>query len=76
MKRLFILASLAFAAPAFAQQAPATPEKTFTITIGERELNYVGSLLQAQPYRDAQPIIDDLRRQIAEQNKAAEPAKK
>lgn len=66
MKHAYVYAALALAAavPAIAQQ----PEQQFTITLTQRELFYVGALLDEQKVKDALPLANKIQGQLAAQN--------
>ncbi len=46
-------------------------EKTYTFTLNESALNIVGAALGEIPFKVAAPVVNELNRQIAEQNAPA-----
>lgn len=42
-------------------------ERTFTITIPEPQLNYIGKIIGRQPYEEARPILDAIQVQVSAQ---------
>lgn len=39
-------------------------DRTFTITIPEGQLNYIGKVIGRQPYEEARPILDGIQAQV------------
>lgn len=62
---LLVLAS----APAWAQQpaAPTVQDQTFAMKLSVGELTYIVGVLQERPYKEAAPIIADLKTQYEAQ---------
>jgi hypothetical protein len=44
-----------------------------TVTLTEAEWNYIGQVLQAQPFKDVAPLLGNLGRQLAMQPPAPPP---
>lgn len=58
MKRTIIVLLLLSASATYAQ------DRTFTITIPESHLNYIGKVIGRQPYEEARPILEGVQAQV------------
>lgn len=66
MKYVIIAAMLLVSSPVFAQS------KEYVIKLSTEEVNMIGKLLEAQPYRDVAALVAKLRAQIIAQEKKEE----
>lgn len=58
MKRTVLALLLLSASAAYAQ------DRTFTITLPEAHLNYIGKVIGRQPYEEARPILESVQAQV------------
>lgn len=66
MKYVIIAAMLLVSSSAFAQS------KEYVLKLSTEEVNMIGKLLEAQPYRDVAALVAKLRTQIVAQEKKDE----
>lgn len=66
MKYVIVAAMLLVSSSAFAQS------KEYVIKLSTEEVNMIGKLLEAQPYRDVAALVAKLRAQIVAQEKKDE----
>lgn len=64
--RIVFGAIILFALHWFAHEAKAQ-DRTFTITIPEGQLNYIGKVIGRQPYEEVRPILDNIQAQVSAQ---------
>lgn len=69
MRPLFMLPfiALSLAVPASAQDAPASPPVTYTITFTSDQLLYVANTLRRMPYADVADLLSTIQTQLNEQ---------
>jgi hypothetical protein len=68
MRRVLVVALALVAGPALAQ------ERSFTITLTDAQVNYIGKVLGKQPFEDVAPVINVMQQQINAQMAAAQQA--
>lgn len=72
MKKFLIVASLLFAGPVMAQQAPAPQE--FNLKVTTDDINIISEALGTQSFNKVVVLVNKLRVQILEQQKPQAPA--